>query len=641
MVESYFLHNEEIVDENLYLEQNKEEKSKFLEEKDKIAQDFFEKSNRDKIKQKFSSIEINLERGIIVPTETGEFQIIRRRKNSPILVKHINDSTTKKIVDAEDFSDDKNVRLRFKPITDGKKVAFGISEKGRETYNLRVFNLEEDEVETYIEDIGRGFSISWGEEGFYYTYTEKGDSSKTDLYHFEPNKNKRKLVKSFGHNEWPIFDVNSNGDIVISVKKPDNNSKIFFDKGDGFKEILSDKRGYYAPFITENYLYLLTDNEAPKRRLLRYKNGKLTEIISEKDEVLNSFRLTEKGIVCLYEEEGNSRLRYYSREGQFRKSLEENNICKISCLSSSYKTSRFFYRKESFVQAPVNYFYDEKCTQPNKFNNAFDLKIGLENFEIRKKYLEVSDSLEMPIYMVGKSIEEAIKKPTLIKAYGGFSKSLKPSFNRYLIPFLNEGGIYIQTCLRGGGEFGREWHEKGKKEGKKDTINDLIATAEYLIDENYTNSSKLGCIGRSNGGLITLASIIKRPDLFQAAVLDSPLTDMLRFHKFKLGSTWKGEYGDPENPDEFSFLKEISPYHNIEEDKDYPSLLFQVSETDSRVDPLHSIKMVKRLEDKSGDGSNKILIRNYKERGHSDYNQLSSDFEQEVDKFTFLYKMLI
>ncbi|MFC7073444.1 prolyl oligopeptidase family serine peptidase [Halovenus rubra] len=228
--------------------------------------------------------------------------------------------------------------------------------------------------------------------------------------------------------------------------------------------------------------------------------------------------------------------------------------------------------------------------------------------------------------------------PTILSGYGGFRIPNLPSLDPYRLPFLADGGVFALACLRGGSEFGEEWHEDGSREHKEHTFDDFEAAAEKLVDAGYTTPDRLAAWGGSNGGLTVGAALTRRPELFGAMVCNVPLLDMLRFQRFLLGQAWTGEYGTPEKEEEFNWLQSYSPYHHVTE-REYPATLFATAAGDTRVHPAHARKMTARVQ-QATTSDDPICYHSVQETGHGTGTPTSVAIEQALDKWSFIYETL-
>jgi prolyl oligopeptidase len=242
-----------------------------------------------------------------------------------------------------------------------------------------------------------------------------------------------------------------------------------------------------------------------------------------------------------------------------------------------------------------------------------------------------------------KGLEKTGKNPTLLNGYGGFNISLTPAFKPYLYLWLEHGGIYAVANLRGGAEFGEDWHRAGMLEKKQNVFDDFIAAAEYLISEKYTDKDHLSIQGGSNGGLLTGAVLTQRPDLFRAVVCMVPLLDMLRYQNFQIAKLWIPEYGSAENPKQFDFIYAYSPYHHVKEGVEYPAVLFMTADTDTRVDPMHAKKMAALMQAEAKNGASRerpILLRVETRAGHGQGKPVTKQIEEWTDIYSFLFWQL-
>jgi len=229
--------------------------------------------------------------------------------------------------------------------------------------------------------------------------------------------------------------------------------------------------------------------------------------------------------------------------------------------------------------------------------------------------------------------------PTLLYGYGGFSQSVQPRFSRTNVLFFERGGVYVQANLRGGGEFGEDWHRAGQLERKQNSFDDFYAVAEKLIHDGITSSDKLAIVGRSNGGLLVAAALTQRPELFRVAVSGVPLADMLRYHHFLIAKLWIPEYGSPDDPKQFEWLYAYSPYHHVTDGVAYPAVLFITAESDTRVDPMHARKMTAALQHATSSGR-PVLLRTETKAGHGAGKPISKVADEYADLYAFVLSEL-
>ena len=265
-------------------------------------------------------------------------------------------------------------------------------------------------------------------------------------------------------------------------------------------------------------------------------------------------------------------------------------------------------------------------------------------YEVAQEWYKSKDGTRVPMFVVHKKgPEKNGKNPTLLTGYGGFNISLTPSFSRTAYLWMEHGGIFAIANLRGGGEFGEDWHRAGMLDKKQNVFDDLIAAAEYLISEKYTDKNHLAIQGGSNGGLLMGAMITQRPDLFRAVVCQVPLLDMLRYQNFQIAKLWIPEYGSAEDAEQFKWLYAYSPYHHVKVGTEYPAILFMTADTDTRVDPMHAKKMAALMQAEAKNGPSKtrpILLRIETKAGHGAGKAVTKQIEEFTDIYSFLFWQL-
>ncbi|HEY1402168.1 MAG TPA: prolyl oligopeptidase family serine peptidase, partial [Terriglobales bacterium] len=265
-------------------------------------------------------------------------------------------------------------------------------------------------------------------------------------------------------------------------------------------------------------------------------------------------------------------------------------------------------------------------------------------FEVQQVWYKSKDGTRIPMFVVNKKgIEKNGKNPVLLTGYGGFNVSETPTFSRSMYLWMEHGGIYAVANLRGGAEFGEDWHRAGMLEKKQNVFDDFISAAEYLIAQKYTDKDHLSILGGSNGGLLMGAMITQRPDLFRAVVCAVPLLDMLRYQNFQIAKLWIPEYGSAEDPKQFDWLYAYSPYHHVKAGQEYPAILFMTADTDTRVDPMHAKKMAALMQAEAKNGASKqkpILLRIETKAGHGQGKPVTKQIEENTDMYSFLFWQL-
>ena len=350
------------------------------------------------------------------------------------------------------------------------------------------------------------------------------------------------------------------------------------------------------------------------------------DLIGENDDaVLTESSVVDDEIICHYLESCSSVLRRFKASGEF-----VDQITLPGKGSACLAPNSPFFSYTDVITPKAIYHFDGRCYFP-----PHDLEVS-EDFVTEQRFFISRDGTEIPLFITcQKGIELTGNHPTLLYGYGGFNISITPSYSSLVITWLEMGGIYACVNLRGGGEFGKKWHEAGSLANKQNVFDDFIAAAEFLIEEGYTNPSKLAINGRSNGGLLVGACLTQRPDLFGAAVPQVGVLDMLNFHRFTVGWSWVSDYGDPDKEGDLSYLLAYSPFHNIKEGISYPPTLITTADQDDRVVPLHSFKFAAKLQDVEG-SSAPTLLRVYSNTGHGFGGSLDQVIEENSDILSFL-----
>jgi prolyl oligopeptidase len=290
---------------------------------------------------------------------------------------------------------------------------------------------------------------------------------------------------------------------------------------------------------------------------------------------------------------------------------------------------------------PTTYFrYDFETEQMTPFTTP-EIDFDFSPYETKQVFYTSKDGTRVPMFITHKKgVALDGNNPTMLYGYGGFQASMTPGFSLDYAVWLENGGVYAEACLRGGNEYGEEWHKAGMLENKQNVFDDFVAAGEWLIENNYTSSSRLVIKGGSNGGLLVAACMLQRPELFGAVICRVPLTDMLRYHKFTIGHYWVVEYGNAEaDPEQFSYLHDYSPLHNVEQGSTYPATLITTADTDDRVVPAHAKKFAAALQ-AADTGKNPILLRVETKAGHGGGKPTDKQIDELADIYAFLFKVL-
>ncbi|MDX2148563.1 MAG: prolyl oligopeptidase family serine peptidase [Planctomycetota bacterium] len=414
---------------------------------------------------------------------------------------------------------------------------------------------------------------------------------------------------------------------------------------DGFVELLTEKDASYDFVDNDGTRFIFeTDNNAPRGRVIaidvtKPERENWIELVPQAEETLQGVGLVNNMLVCSYLKDAKTQVKIFDLSGNFIREVQFPGIGTASGFGGKRTDRETFYAFNSYTTPPRIYRYDMQTGESTLYK-APEVDFKSDDYETVQRTYTSKDGTRVPMFITHrKGITLDGNNPTLLYGYGGFNISLTPSFSPAVAVWLEMGGVYAVANLRGGGEYGEEWHQAGTKLRKQNVFDDFIAAAEFLVAEKYTSPAKLGIQGGSNGGLLVGAVVNQRPELFGAALPAVGVMDMLRFHLFTIGWAWKSDYGSSENPEEFQALHAYSPYHNIKKGTKYPAVLVTTADHDDRVVPYHSFKYAAALQAAQA-GDAPVLIRIETRAGHGAGKPTGKRIEEAADVFGFLYKNL-
>ena len=388
--------------------------------------------------------------------------------------------------------------------------------------------------------------------------------------------------------------------------------------------------------------FFQTDLDAPRKRIVAiniHKPGTVREVVPQSTETLTSVNIVANMFVMSYLKDAKTQVKMYSLDGHFVREVEFPGIGTATGFGGKRTDTETFYSFSSFATPPTVFRYDMLTGESTLMKQA-QVKFKPDDYQVEQVFYSSKDGTKVPMFITSKKgIKLDGSHPTLLYGYGGFAISLTPGFSIARVAWLEQGGVLAIPNLRGGGEYGEEWHLAGTKLSKQNVFDDFIGAAEWLIQHKYTSSPKLAIQGGSNGGLLVGACMTQRPELFGACLPAVGVMDMLRFHQFTAGRFWVDDYGSAENLDEFQALLAYSPYHNLKPGTRYPATLVTTADTDDRVVPGHSFKFAARLQGcQSGDAP--TLIRIETRAGHGAGKPTDKMIEEVADQWAFLAKNL-
>lgn len=584
-------------------------------------------------------------------------------------VLYTTDSLSKKaqvLLDPNKLSEDGTVALKSYEISpDGKLMAYSISKSGSDWIEWKVRNIESGANLSDHLKWSKFSGATWATDssGFYYG---KFPTPKTGEEMMAQNTHKKIYFHKIGtpqsedkviyerpdHPKWGLYaGLSEDGRyLLIEVSQgTDTKNALFYkdlSKPDSKVVELLPKFDASYSYIgnMESTFLIQTDLDAPKLKVIaiNLKNPKPSTwrtVIPEATETLRSVSYVGQTLIANYMKDARSEIRRFKTNGKQLASVTLPGLGTAGGFIGKSTHTETFYSYSSFTSPGAVYKYNVAANTSTLFKKP-ETKFNEDDYETKQIFADSKDGTKIPMFVVHKKgIQLNGQNPTLLYAYGGFNISILPRYSPATIAWLDMGGIYVSANLRGGGEYGEEWHQAGMKLKKQNVFDDFIGCAEHIIKENYTSSKKLAIHGGSNGGLLVGACLTQRPDLFGATIPAVGVMDMLRFQKFTIGWAWQSEYGFPdENKDEFKYLLGYSPYHNCKPAK-YPATLITTSDHDDRVVPSHSYKFAAALQ-AAQKGHAPTLIRIESKSGHGAGTPTSKRIEQAVDKFSFLAKAL-
>lgn len=564
-------------------------------------------------------------------------------------------------LDPNKFSSDGTIALsQLNFSKDAKYVVYGTASGGSDWNELFVMeSATQKNLSDHIKWV-KFSGASWYKDGFFYSrydepakgeeltkkneyhkvyYHQVGTDQSSDVLIYEDKERpKRNFYASVTEDERFLI-------LYMSEGASGNNAFMVKDlskEGSEFIPVVTDFVYRYS--IIDNMgdkLLILTNHKAPRKKIIladpkNFTEENWIEIIPEQKEVLQWGTIIGGKLIVSYLKDASSRAYVYSFDGKFEYEIKLPTLGTLGGFSGKKKDTTAFYSFTSFTFPSAIYHFNV-LTRETKLFRTSEIDFEFGNYETKQVFYRSNDGTRIPMFIVHKKdLKLDGNNPTLLYAYGGFNASMLPSFSISRLIFLENGGVYAMANLRGGGEYGEEWHEAGMLLNKQNVFDDFIAAAEYLIKEKYTSSQKLAISGASNGGLLIGTVINQRPELFKVALPAVGVMDMLRYHKFTIGWAWAAEYGSSDDSVHFKNLYRYSPLQNIREDLNYPATFVTTADHDDRVVPAHSFKYISSLQEKYR-GYNPVLIRIETRAGHGAGKPTMKQIEEQADIWSFVF----
>jgi len=671
-------HGTQVADPYRWLENSDSPETRaWIEAQNKLTFDYLAQiPAREKIKQRLTEL-WNYER-FGVPFRQGSRYFLTRNdglQNQSVL--YTLDSLAaepKLLLDPNKLSDKGTVALKSYAVSeDGEYLAYGLSSAGSDWEEWRVRKVstaeDTDDVLNWVKFSG----ASWTKDGsglFYSRYDAPQEGQKLQSLNYyqklffhklrSPQSEDFLVYHRPDQKEWGFNGtVTEDGRyLIITVRQgTDVKNRLFykeilpgapaselaFGKGAAVVELLNDFDASYE-FIGNDgpIFWFQTDLQAPRGKVIAIdtrdpKRENWQTLIPESRDTISSVSAVNRQFVVNYMQDARSAVRIFDLSGQPVRALTLPGMGTAVGFGGKLTDTEAFYSYASFT-APATIYRCDLTTGESSIFRQPKLPFDPSLYTTRQVRFKSKDGTEIPMFVVqGQKIGTNAYRPALLYGYGGFNISLTPAYSASVMAWLEMGGVYAQPSLRGGGEYGEEWHQAGMKLKKQNVFNDFIAAADWLIGNKITHPSLLAISGGSNGGLLVGACIAQRPDLFRAALPAVGVMDMLRFHKFTIGWAWTSDYGSADNPEEFKALYQYSPLHNLKPGKHYPATLITTADHDDRVVPAHSFKFAAALQAAQA-GRNPVMIRIETQAGHGAGKPTAKIIEEAADRWAFLVK---
>jgi prolyl oligopeptidase len=612
---------------------------------------------RDQLERRFA--ELRKVDSIELPTEHNGRYVYRKRlagqEQYVIYARSGAEGKEEMLIDPNPIAADHSTSAGIIALShDGRILAYTIRRVGSDEAEIHLFDIAEhgNLPDTLPAASYSSFSFLPDGSGFYYSlranslprlrFHKLGTNPKDDLEVFGQGYGEDKIITG------QVSD--DGGHLVIRVLYGSASSKVEIWTQDLTRKgrvqpIVKDIDARFYAFPAGNQLFLHTNWKAPRGRVLAVDYSqpdpsKWREIVPEKPDVINQVVVAGGKIFVTYLHDVASQVKLFNMDGQPAGQLKFPALGSISGISGHWRSKDAFVQFSSYTIPPTIYRYEIASHRQSEWAR---LKAPVQNhdFEVKQVWFNSKDGTRVPMFLVYKrGLQLDGAHPSLLTGYGGFNLSEVPSFSPWAVVWAEHGGVFALASLRGGSEFGEQWHRAGMLENKQNVFDDFVGAAQWLIQSRYTDAGHLAIFGGSNGGLLVGAAMTQRPELFRAVVCRYPLLDMVRYDKFMKAQLWVSEYGSAENPEQFKYIYAYSPYQHVSEGEKYPTVLFVTGDGDTRVAPLHARKMAALMQSVTTP-DRPVLLRYETTTGHvAGSRSVTQTIADDVEQFTFLFWQL-
>jgi prolyl oligopeptidase len=583
------------------------------------------------------------------------------REKAIVYWKEGKDGKEQVLLDPNAWSSDGSVSLGGWSVSwDGSRVAYSVKKNNSDEATLQVIEVatgKKSEVD--VIEGAKYAHAQWTPkgDGFYYAYLPTDKSipvadrpgyTEIRFHKLGEDPKKDALIHEKTGNPKAFLNTSLSRDgrfLLVYVQHGWNATDVYFrdlrdpKQKDTWTPLTVGKDAIFTVYPHDGQFYVHTNEGAPRYRVLKVDPKKperaaWKEILPERpDATLENVSLVGGKLSLLYLKDVISQIELRALDGKLDRVIPLPAPGSATPLIGQPDQDEAYFVFTSLVHPSEIHEISVKKGDPRLF---FKVKVPVDpsKFTVEQRFATSKDGTKVPLFLVaGKDTKRDGSAPTLLYGYGGFQVAMQPGFRSSIIPWLERGGVFVMSVLRGGSEYGEEWHRNGMLHKKQNVFDDFLAAAEFLVSERYTRPGRLAIQGASNGGLLVGAAMTQRPDLFRVALCGVPLLDMVRYHLFGSGKTWIEEYGSAENPEDFKVLHGYSPYHRVKPGTRYPALLMLSADSDDRVDPMHARKFIAQIQEHSTGGI--ALLRIEKNAGHGGADMLKAAVQKGADELAF------
>ena len=640
------------------------ESREWVENQNILTDKFLSNPHQKRIKKELEDIWVSDQ--ISVPYKKGNktfyFFSDGKKQQSVFMVRGCDDCEAKVLLDPNNFSKDGTISLGDVSVSpDGKKIAYSISDGGSDWRTWKVMDIETKE--DLIDEIewSKFSYATWESDssGFYYQKYEKPDEALADVNR-SPQLYFHRLSEAQKEDKL-IYQDEQNPDRSWSISVPEEGKYRVLSIGEGTDErnlvyIQFDKGAEFIPVIKEfeatynflggvsNTLWFYTTLDAPRGKVVSLKitqDGQYSwHDVIEENSPISAVSIIGKKIIINYLKDTITDIKFFDLEGNYLSDLNFPNIGSINGFYGNIKANTAYFEFTNYTSPEEVFEIDLGTLSYESYWKSDISGFNADEYLSEMRFYTSSDGTQIPIHIASqKELKIDKDTPVLLYGYGGFNIPILPNFSKTFYMWIKSGGVLAVANLRGGSEYGEEWHEAGMLLNKQNVFDDFTAAAEYLHEEEIGSSETTVSLGRSNGGLLVAATLLQNPDLFKVAIPQVGVLDMLRFHKFTIGWAWTSDYGEPDKEEDFINLLSYSPYHNIKEDVCYPTTLITTSSRDDRVVPAHSYKFAAKLQELQS-CDNPILLRVESRAGHGAGTSKDKQIDEIADIFGYALNVI-